>query len=156
MSSNGNHRSGKMLRSEHWWNNSDNPHITALYLERYLNYELTMEELRSGKPVIGIAQTGSDLSPCNRIHQQLALRVRDGIREAGGLPLEFPVHPIQETGKRPTASIDRNLTGQKPDAVGSTRSCDLSHSEGPGIRFLYPANRLPLGRMGTLWNRRNA
>src|SRR6202012_3411416 len=80
-----------------------------LYLERYMNYGITREELQSGKPIIGIAQTGSDLAPCNRHHLQLAQRVRDGIRDAGGIPLEFPVHPIQETGKRPTAALDRNL-----------------------------------------------
>ena len=83
--------------------------MTALYLERYLNFGLTLDELQSGRPIIGIAQTGSDLSPCNRHHLDLASRVRDGIRDAGGIPLEFPVHPIQETGKRPTAALDRNL-----------------------------------------------
>jgi dihydroxy-acid dehydratase len=97
------------LRSRAWFDNSRNIDMTALYLERYLNYGLSLEELRSGKPIIGIAQTGSDLSPCNRHHLVLAERVRDGIREAGGIPLEFPVHPIQETGKRPTAGLDRNL-----------------------------------------------
>mgnify|MGYP001553347941 FL=1 len=83
------------LRSRQWWDNPDNPGMTALYLERYLNFGLTREELQSGKPVIGIAQTGSDLSPCNRHHIELAKRVAAGIRDAGGLPLEFPVHPIQ-------------------------------------------------------------
>ena len=83
--------------------------MTALYLERYLNYGFTLGELQGGKPIIGIAQTGSDLSPCNRVHIDLVKRVRDGIIAAGGVPLEFPVHPIQETGKRPTASLDRNL-----------------------------------------------
>jgi dihydroxy-acid dehydratase len=97
------------LRSRLWFDNPDNPGMTALYLERYLNYGLTGEELRSGKPIIGIAQTGSDLSPCNRHHMELAKRVRDGITAAGGLALEFPCHPIQETGKRPTAALDRNL-----------------------------------------------
>ena len=99
----------KKLRSRAWFDNPDNPAMTALYLERYLNYGLTVEELQGGKPIIGIAQTGSDLSPCNRHHIELAKRVRDGIIEAGGVPIEFPVHPIQETGKRPTAALDRNL-----------------------------------------------
>jgi dihydroxy-acid dehydratase len=100
---------GKSLRSQLWFDNPDNPGMTALYLERYLNYGLTGAELRSGKPIIGIAQTGSDLSPCNRHHLELAKRVRDGIRDAGGIAFEFPCHPIQETGKRPTAALDRNL-----------------------------------------------
>ena len=100
---------GKELRSQLWFDNPDNPGMTALYLERYLNYGLTGPELRSGKPIIGIAQTGSDLSPCNRHHLELAKRVRDGIRDAGGIAFEFPCHPIQETGKRPTAALDRNL-----------------------------------------------
>ena len=99
----------RRFRSQEWFDNPDNPGMTALYLERYLNYGLTGEELRSGKPIIGIAQTGSDLSPCNRHHMELAKRVRDGITAAGGLALEFPCHPIQETGKRPTAALDRNL-----------------------------------------------
>ena len=97
------------LRSKLWFDNPDNPGMTALYLERYLNYGLTPDELRSGKPIIGIAQTGSDLSPCNRHHLDLAHRVREGIRSAGGIAFEFPCHPIQETGKRPTAALDRNL-----------------------------------------------
>src|SRR6187551_2120266 len=100
---------GKNLRSQLWFDNPDNPGMTALYLERYLNYGLTGPELRSGKPIIGIAQTGSDLSPCNRHHLELAKRVREGIRDAGGVALECPCHPIQETGKRPTAALDRNL-----------------------------------------------
>ena len=99
----------RKLRSRAWFDNPDNPDMTALYLERYLNYGLTRDELMGGKPIIGIAQTGSDLSPCNRHHLQLAKRVRDGILSAGGICLEFPVHPIQETGKRPTAALDRNL-----------------------------------------------
>jgi dihydroxy-acid dehydratase len=99
----------RTLRSRLWFDNPDNPGMTALYLERYLNYGLTPEELRSGKPIIGIAQTGSDLSPCNRHHLELAHRVREGIRSAGGIAFEFPCHPIQETGKRPTAALDRNL-----------------------------------------------
>lgn len=97
------------LRSRNWFNNPDNPEMTALYLERYLNYGLTREELQKGGPIIAIAQTGSDLSPCNRHHLELSKRVRDGVIAAGGTVLEVPVHPIQETGKRPTASLDRNL-----------------------------------------------
>ncbi|MFW2381747.1 MAG: IlvD/Edd family dehydratase [Acidimicrobiales bacterium] len=121
------------LRSTHWFSNPDNPAMTALYLERYLNYGLTREELQSGKPIIGIAQTGSDLSPCNRHHIELAKRVRDGIVAAGGICFEFPVHPIQETGKRPTASLDRNLAylglvevlyGYPLDGVVLTIGCD--------------------------------
>src|SRR3954468_22147755 len=103
------HPKGKELRSQLWWDNPENPGMTALYLERYMNFGLTPKELRSGKPIIGIAQTGSDLSPCNRHHLELASRVREGIRAAGGIAFEFPVHPIQETGKRPTAALDRNL-----------------------------------------------
>ena len=101
-------QSGSRLRSQLWFDNPDNPGMTALYLERYLNYGLTRAELTSGRPIIGIAQTGSDLSPCNRHHLELAERVRAGIRDAGGIAIEFPVHPIQETGKRPTAALDRN------------------------------------------------
>jgi dihydroxy-acid dehydratase len=103
------HKSQGRLRSQLWFDNPDNPGMTALYLERYLNYGLTRAELTSGRPIIGIAQTGSDLSPCNRHHLELADRVRAGIRDAGGIAIEFPVHPIQETGKRPTAALDRNL-----------------------------------------------
>ena len=107
--------------------------MTAIYLERYMNWGLTREELQSGKPIIGIAQTGSDLSPCNRHHIELAGRVHEGIREAGGIAFEFPVHPIQETGKRPTASLDRNLAylglvevlyGYPFDGVVLTTGCD--------------------------------
>jgi dihydroxy-acid dehydratase len=121
------------LRSRAWFDDPTNPDMTALYLERYLNYGFTREELQSGKPIIGIAQTGSDLSPCNRHHLVLASRVRDGIREAGGIPIEFPVHPIQETGKRPTAGLDRNLAylglvetlyGYPLDGVVLTIGCD--------------------------------
>ncbi|WP_414833097.1 IlvD/Edd family dehydratase [Afifella sp. YEN Y35] len=121
------------LRSRAWFDNPDNPDMTALYLERYLNFGLSQEELQSGKPIIGIAQTGSDLSPCNRHHLELAKRVRDGIREAGGIAIEFPVHPIQETGKRPTAALDRNLAylglvevlyGYPLDGVVLTIGCD--------------------------------
>jgi len=105
----GSNNAQRRLRSQLWFDNPDNPGMTALYLERYLNYGLTRAELTSGKPIIGIAQTGSDLSPCNRHHLQLAERVREGIRTAGGITMEFPVHPIQETGRRPTAALDRNL-----------------------------------------------
>src|SRR5690242_20052675 len=121
------------LRSQQWWDNPANPDMTALYLERYLNYGLTRAELQSGRPIIGIAQTGSDLVPCNRHHLQLAERVRAGIRDAGGIPLEFPVHPLQETGKRPTAALDRNLAylglvevlyGYPLDGVVLTTGCD--------------------------------
>ena len=121
------------LRSQLWFDNPDNPGMTALYLERYLNYGLTRGELTSGKPIIGIAQTGSDLSPCNRHHLELAQRVRAGIRDAGGIAFEFPMHPIQETGKRPTAALDRNLAylglvevlfGYPLDGVVLTTGCD--------------------------------
>jgi xylonate dehydratase len=121
------------LRSQLWFDNPDNPGMTALYLERYLNYGLTKQELASGKPIIGIAQTGSDLSPCNRHHLELAKRVREGIRDAGGVAFEFPMHPIQETGKRPTAALDRNLAylslvevlfGYPLDGVVLTTGCD--------------------------------
>jgi dihydroxy-acid dehydratase len=124
---------GKRLRSQLWFDNPDNPGMTALYLERYLNSGLTLAELTSGKPVIGIAQTGSDLSPCNRHHLELAQRVREGIRTAGGVAFEFPCHPIQETGKRPTAALDRNLAylslvevlyGYPLDGVVLTTGCD--------------------------------
>jgi dihydroxy-acid dehydratase len=121
------------LRSRLWFDNPDNPGMTALYLERYLNNGLTKEELTSGKPIIGIAQSGSDLVPCNRHHLQLAERVREGIYAAGGLALEFPTHPLQETGKRPTAALDRNLAylglvevlyGYPLDGVVLTTGCD--------------------------------
>src|SRR5579864_4806448 len=121
------------LRSRAWF---DNPHrldMTALYLERTMNYGLSLEELQSNRPIVGIAQTGSDITPCNRHHLQLAQRVRDGIREAGGVAFEFPIHPIQETCKRPTAALDRNLQylslvevlyGYPIDAVVLTTGCD--------------------------------
>src|SRR5579862_2072441 len=133
MTSQGNGAPNKRLRSRAWFDNPDNPDMTALYLERYLNYGLTRQELQSGKPIVGIAQTGNDLSPCNRHHIVLAERVREGIREAGGVALEFPVHPIQETGKRPTAGLDRNLAylglvellfGYPLDGVVLTIGCD--------------------------------
>jgi dihydroxy-acid dehydratase len=123
----------EQLRSKAWFDNPENPGMTALYLERYLNFGLTRAELQSGKPIVGIAQTGSDLSPCNRHHLDLAKRVREGITAAGGLCLEFPVHPIQETGKRPTAALDRNLAylglvellyGYPLDGVVLTTGCD--------------------------------
>jgi len=121
------------LRSAAWFDIEGDPLMSALYLERYANYGLTREELQSGKPIIGIAQTGSDLSPCNRHHLELAKRVREGIREAGGIAFEFGVHPIQETGKRPTAALDRNLAylglvevlqGYPLDGVVLTIGCD--------------------------------
>ncbi len=129
MAENGSRR----LRSRRWFDDPHDPGMTALYIERYMNFGLTRDELQSGKPIIGIAQTGSDLSPCNRHHLDLASRVRDGIREAGGVPLEFPLHPIQETGKRPTAALDRNLAylglvevlhGYPLDGVVLTTGCD--------------------------------
>ncbi len=106
----GNPAPPRRLRSRSWFDDRTHADTTALYLERYMNFGLTLDELQSGRPIIGIAQTGSDLAPCNRHHLVLAQRVREGIRDAGGIPLEFPVHPIQETGKRPTAGLDRNLT----------------------------------------------
>lgn len=121
------------LRSRAWFDNPDNPGMTALYIERYLNYGITRDELQSGMPIVGIAQTGSDLAPCNRIHVDLADRMKAGIRAAGGVPFEFPVHPIQETGKRPTAGLDRNLAylgivevlhGYFLDGVVLTTGCD--------------------------------
>jgi len=121
------------LRSQFWFNNADDPGMTALYFERYLNFGFTKAEITSGRPIIGIAQSGSDLSPCNRHHLELAGRVRDGIRDAGGIALEFPMHPIQETGKRPTAALDRNLAylslvevlyGYPLDGVVLTTGCD--------------------------------
>jgi dihydroxy-acid dehydratase len=123
----------RKLRSQLWFDDPSHPGDTALYVERYLNFGLTRAELQGGQPIIGIAQTGSDLSPCNRHHLELAARVRAGIREMGGVPLEFPVHPIQETGKRPTAALDRNLAymglvevlhGYPLDGVVLTTGCD--------------------------------
>jgi dihydroxy-acid dehydratase len=127
------HHPTPRLRSRAWFDNPASPDMTALYLERYLNYGLSLEELQSDRPIIGIAQTGSDLSPCNRHHLVLAERVKDGIRDAGGIPIEFPMHPIQETGKRPTAGLDRNLAylglvetlfGYPIDGVVLTIGCD--------------------------------
>ena len=125
--------SKRRLRSQDWFDNPDHIDMTALYLERFMNYGITPEELRSGKPIIGIAQSGSDLTPCNRHHLDLAKRVRDGIRDAGGIPIEFPTHPIFENCKRPTAALDRNLAylglvevlyGYPLDGVVLTTGCD--------------------------------
>ncbi|MBX3578492.1 MAG: dihydroxy-acid dehydratase family protein [Rhizobiaceae bacterium] len=154
----------KTFRSQEWFNNPDNPGMTALYLERYLNFGLTREELQSGKPLIGIAQTGSDLSPCNRHHLELAKRVRAGIEAAGGIPFEFPTHPIQETGKRPTASLDRNLAylglvevlyGYPLDGVVLTIGCDKTT---PALLMAaatvnLPAIALSVGPMLNGWHR---
>ncbi len=126
-------RANKKFRSQEWFDNPNNPGMTALYVERYQNQEYTREELQSGRPVIGIAQTGSDLSPCNKIHVFLMDRIKAGIRDGGGIPMEFPVHPIQETARRPTAALDRNLSylglvevlhGYPIDAVVLTTGCD--------------------------------
>ena len=126
-------RAASGLRSAAWFDNPANPDMTALYVERYLNFGLSLEELQSDRPIIGIAQTGSDLAPCNRHHIVLADRVKQGIRDAGGIPIEFPIHPIQETGKRPTAGLDRNLAylslvellhGYPIDGVVLTIGCD--------------------------------
>ena len=125
--------SGTRLRSQIWFHDLEDPDSTALHIERYMNFGITREELQSGSPIIGIAQSGSDLSPCNRVHLRLAERVQAGVRAAGGVPLEFPVHPIQETGKRPTAALDRNLAylglvevlhGYPLDGVVLTTGCD--------------------------------
>jgi len=153
-----------MLRSRAWFDNPDNIDMTALYLERYLNYGLSLEELRSGKPIIGIAQTGSDLSPCNRHHLVLAQRVREGIREAGGIAIEFPVHPIQETGKRPTAALDRNLAylglvevlyGYPLDGVVLTIGCDKTTPAAlmAAATVNIPAIALSVGPMLNGWYR---
>lgn len=126
-------RANKKLRSQEWFDNPNNPGMTALYVERYQNQGYTRSELQSDRPMIGIAQTGSDLAPCNKIHVFLADRVKAGIRDAGGVPIEFPIHPIQETGKRPTAALDRNLAylslvevlhGYPIDGVVLTTGCD--------------------------------
>ena len=123
----------RRFRSQDWFDNPDHIDMTALYLERFMNYGITLGELRAGRPIIGIAQSGSDLSPCNRIHLELAARVRDGIRDAGGIPMEFPLHPIFENCRRPTAALDRNLAymglveilhGYPIDAVVLTTGCD--------------------------------
>ncbi|WP_315918166.1 IlvD/Edd family dehydratase [Mesorhizobium sp. SP-1A] len=154
----------KKFRSQEWFDNPDNPGMTALYLERYLNFGLTRAELQSGKPLIGIAQTGSDLSPCNRHHLELAKRVRAGIEAAGGIPFEFPCHPIQETGKRPTASLDRNLAylslvevlyGYPIDGVVLTIGCDKTT---PALLMAaatvnIPAIALSVGPMLNGWHK---
>lgn len=152
------------LRSRAWFDNPDNIDMTALYLERYLNFGLSLEELRSGKPIIGIAQTGSDLSPCNRHHLVLAERVREGIREAGGVVIEFPVHPIQETGKRPTAGLDRNLAylglvevlyGYPLDGVVLTVGCDKTTPAAlmAAATVNIPAIALSVGPMLNGWHK---
>lgn len=152
------------LRSKAWFDDPANLEMTALYLERYLNFGLSMEELRSGRPIIGIAQTGSDLSPCNRHHLVLADRVRDGIREAGGIPIEFPVHPIQETGRRPTAALDRNLAylglveilhGYPLDGVVLTIGCDKTTPAClmAAATMNLPAIALSVGPMLNGWHR---
>ncbi|NML93837.1 IlvD/Edd family dehydratase [Novosphingobium olei] len=152
------------LRSRAWFDNPANIDMTSLYLERYLNFGISLEELRSGKPIIGIAQTGSDLSPCNRHHIVLAERIREGIREAGGIALEFPVHPIQETGKRPTAGLDRNLAylglvealyGYPIDGVVLTTGCDKTT---PALLMAaatvnIPAIALSVGPMLNGWHK---
>ena len=158
------HTTKKRFRSQEWFDNPDNPGMTALYLERYLNFGLTRAELQSGKPMIGIAQTGSDLSPCNRHHIELAKRVRAGIEAAGGVPFEFPCHPIQETGKRPTASLDRNLAylslvevlyGYPLDGVVLTIGCDKTT---PALLMAaatvnMPAIALSVGPMLNGWHK---
>jgi dihydroxy-acid dehydratase len=154
----------KKFRSQEWFDNPDDPGMTALYIERYLNFGLTRAELQSGKPLIGIAQTGSDLSPCNRHHLELAKRVRAGIEAAGGIPFEFPCHPIQETGKRPTAALDRNLAylslvevlyGYPLDGVVLTIGCDKTT---PALLMAaatvnIPAIALSVGPMLNGWHR---
>ncbi len=152
------------LRSRAWFDNPDNIDMTALYLERYLNFGLSLEELQSGKPIIGIAQTGSDLSPCNRHHLVLAERVREGVREAGGIVIEFPVHPIQETGKRPTAALDRNLAylglvevlyGYPLDGVVLTIGCDKTTPAAlmAAATVNIPAIALSVGPMLNGWHK---
>jgi len=154
----------RKLRSAAWFDNPGNIDMTALYLERYLNFGISLGELRSGRPIIGIAQTGSDLSPCNRHHLVLAERVREGIREQGGVPLEFPVHPIQETGKRPTAGLDRNLAylglvevlhGYPLDGVVLTIGCDKTTPAClmAAATVNIPAIALSVGPMLNGWHR---
>src|ERR1019366_3373758 len=173
-----NSSSPRKLRSRSWFDDKTHTDATALYLERYMNFGLTLDELQSGRPIIGIAQTGSDLAPCNRHHLVLAQRVREGIRDAGGIPLEFPVHPIQETGKRPTAGLDRNLTylglvevlyGYPLDGVVLTIGCDktvpaclmaaatvnipaIALSVGPMLNGWYEGERVGSGTI--LWKAR--
>jgi dihydroxy-acid dehydratase len=156
-------RSGP-LRSRAWFDNPANPDLTALYLEKYLNYGLSLQELQSDRPIIGIAQTGSDLVPCNRHHVVLAERVKQGIRDAGGIPLEFPIHPIQETGKRPTAGLDRNLAylslvevlyGYPLDGVVLTIGCDKTTPAClmAAATVNIPAIALSVGPMLNGWHR---
>ncbi|MFN8622058.1 MAG: IlvD/Edd family dehydratase [Chloroflexota bacterium] len=153
-----------LLRSQRWWSNPDDPDMTALYIERYLNWGLTREELQSGRPIIGIAQSGSDLSPCNRSHLENAKRVREGIRSAGGIAFEFPVHPIQETGKRPTAMLDRNLAylglveilhGYPLDGVVLMTGCDKTTPSQlmAAATVNIPAIALSVGPMLNGWYR---
>ncbi len=169
---------GRRLRSRSWFDDPTHPDMSALYVERYTNFGLSVAELQSNRPIIGIAQTGSDLAPCNRHHLVLAGRVKDGIREAGGIPLEFPVHPIQETGKRPTAGLDRNLAylglvevlfGYPLDGVVLTIGCDktvpaclmaaatvnipaIALSVGPMLNGWYEGKRVGSGTI--LWKAR--
>jgi dihydroxy-acid dehydratase len=169
---------GRRLRSRSWFDDPTHPDMSALYVERYTNFGLSVAELQSNRPIIGIAQTGSDLAPCNRHHLVLAARVKDGIREAGGIPLEFPVHPIQETGKRPTAGLDRNLAylglvevlfGYPLDGVVLTIGCDktvpaclmaaatvnipaIALSVGPMLNGWYEGKRVGSGTI--LWKAR--
>ncbi len=171
-------RENRQLRSRLWFDDPNNAEMTAIYLERYLNYGLTREELQSGRPIIGIAQTGSDLAPCNRHHMELARRVRDGVATAGGTVIEIPVHPIQETGKRPTAMLDRNLAylslvetlfGYPIDGVVLNIGCDkttpallmaaatvgipaIAHSVGPMLNGWFRGKRTGSGTI--VWKAR--
>jgi dihydroxy-acid dehydratase len=152
------------LRSRAWFDNPTSPDLTALYIEKYLNYGLSLEELQGDRPIVGIAQTGSDLAPCNRHHLVLAERVKQGIRDAGGIPLEFPIHPIQETGKRPTAGLDRNLAylslvellfGYPLDGVVLTVGCDKTTPAClmAAATVNIPAIALSVGPMLNGWHR---
>jgi dihydroxy-acid dehydratase len=154
----------RRLRSREWFDDPSNADMTALYLERYMNFGLALDELQSGKPIVGIAQTGSDLSPCNRHHLVLAERIRAGILEAGGIPFEFPVHPIQETGKRPTAGLDRNLAyiglvevlfGYPLDGVVLTTGCDKTTPAAlmAAATVNMPAISLSVGPMLNGWHK---
>ena len=153
----------RTLRSRAWFDNPASPDLTALYIEKYLNYGLSLEELQGDRPIIGISQTGSDLAPCNRHHVVLAERVKQGIREAGGIPLEFPIHPIQETGKRPTAGLDRNLAylslvellfGYPLDGVVLTIGCDKTTPASlmAAATVNIPAIALSVGPMLNGWH----
>ena len=154
----------RALRSRAWFDNPASPDLTALYIEKYLNYGLSLEELQGDRPIVGIAQTGSDLAPCNRHHLVLAERVKQGIRDAGGIPLEFPIHPIQETGKRPTAGLDRNLAylslvellyGYPIDGVVLTVGCDKTTPAClmAAATVNIPAIALSVGPMLNGWHR---